>query len=603
MTPSFANHARLIREALNLLPLKDQRKLFLIVLVQIGLAFLDLISITLIGITASLSLIGIQSGNYPDLVERVLTFLQLSDLSFQHQVAVLATISGATLILKTALSALLTQKIVFFLNLRTALVTSTLTSRILNQPYDYIKSRNPAELLYSLTRGVVNLMTGVLGSASLIIVESCLLILVAIGAFFFDPVLTIFALVFFALIGLVQSRFLNAKAEYSQSESTRELIESETRILESLNLYRELHLRDARAKSINLLIGSRRKMAKLSARVQFMPYVAKYIMETSLVVGALLLAGTQFLLKDAVSAFTTLSVFLVAATRVSPSILRLQQGMIIFRARTGDSKKTLELIGELRYAVTGVGSIQVDSNLGQPNGRIELKDVSFTYQGNSERDIKKIDLLVHPGKLVALIGPSGGGKSTLIDLLMGALIPSSGTVLIDDIPAKEFIKRFPGKIGFVAQESYFSNSSVRENLVIGLDEVSLTDFDYWKLLSRVGLEEDIRALPDGIQSLVGERGSKLSVGQRQRLSLARALVTDPKVLLLDEPTSALDHASEDLITKILNDLKGEKTIVVVAHRLETVKSADLVVFVRKGAIEGTGSFEEMAKLTIGENLQ
>lgn len=603
MELKFKSHVRLIREALNLLPKNDQRKLFLIVLTQISLAVLDLVSITLIGVTASLSLAGINSGDYPNIVERALTYLQISEYTFQQQVAVLAITSGLILVLKTALSALLTRKIVYFLNLRTALITSTLTKRILLQPYDYVKTKNPAELLYSLTRGVNNLITGLLGAFSLIVVEAFLLLLISLGALFYDPVLTIFSLVFFGVIGLVQSRFLNAKAEFSQSESVREMVDSERQILESLNLYRELHLRNARSRSVNLLVESRRKMAKWTARVQFMPYVAKYIMEISLVVGALLLAGSQFITKDAMSAVTTLSVFLVAATRVSPSILRLQQGMIIFRARTGDSQNTLKLIRELKENESPIDSERAESSISRPRGKIELRDVAFTYIGNSDSDVSRVNLLIEPGRMVALIGPSGGGKSTLIDLMMGALTPSSGSVFIDDLPVRDFISRFPCKIGFVAQESYFSDASIRDNLMVGLGDVSFSDLDHWKLLSSVGLKDEIQALPEGINSLIGERGSKLSVGQRQRLSLARALVTDPSILLLDEPTSALDQSSEDLITRTLKDYKGKKTIVVVAHRLETVKSADLVAYVRNGTIEATGSFEEMLQVTTSENLR
>jgi ABC-type multidrug transport system fused ATPase/permease subunit len=193
--------------------------------------------------------------------------------------------------------------------------------------------------------------------------------------------------------------------------------------------------------------------------------------------------------------------------------------------------------------------------------------------------------------MVAIVGPSVNGKSTLVDLIMGAILPTKGSVLIDGKEPKSFINLYPGSIGYVAQESVFTNTSVKSNLLLGVDESKIDDMEIWNTLSKVGLVDVINSLEKGLNSPIGERGLMLSVGQRQRLSIARALITKPKILLFDEPTSSLDAYSEELISNLINSLKGDSTIIVIAHRLKTIREADLVVVMKNGRIVQSGSSE------------
>jgi ATP-binding cassette subfamily C protein len=370
-------------------------------------------------------------------------------------------------------------------------------------------------------------------------------------------------------------------------------VESEGHILNALGMYREFHIRNARSGQVEKLKAMRIRVANLQSKGLFMPYVAKYSIEISLVTGAILLTGSQLILKDALGALTTLSVFLVAATRVSPSILRLQQGLILFNAKCGESLKTLELILDTEKIEQESIDDKSDSEANLIEGEIKLVDVSFKYFDGTEDVIRNLDLLIPAGSMCALVGPSGNGKSTILDLMMGILVPSSGTVTIDGAAPNRFISRNPRAIGYVPQESVFFEGSLIENILLGLNKSDFSITDIAHALRKVGLDSLIPASVSLDEVRIGERGGSLSVGQRQRLSMARALITNPKVLFLDEPTSSLDADSERLIANLINGLRGKVTIVVIAHRLETIKNADQILFIENGVIKKRGNYEQV----------
>lgn len=583
----------ILRSAFGLLPRTDQRKMKVIAFLQLSMSILDLVGIFLVGIVATVSLFGIQSKEPPDSVQGILTILRIENFSFQQQVATLGLIAGLVLVGKTLTSAYFSRKILFFLNLKAAEVITSLLDRTLKLPYDQIKSKSPTNLLFALTRGVDSLLTGVIGSASMVFSEIALLFVVIIGMSIFDPIVTTFSIIYFGLIAILQGRRLNAQAKSDQKDASQSLVKSEGHILNALGMYREFHIRNARSSQIEKLKEIRIRVANLQSKVMFMPYVAKYSIEISLVTGAILLTGSQLILKDALGALTTLSVFLVAATRVSPSILRLQQGLILFNARCGESIKTLELILDTEKIEQESIDDKSDSEAKLIEGEIKLVDVSFKYFDGTEDVIRNLDLLIPAGSMCALVGPSGNGKSTILDLMMGILVPSSGTVTIDGAAPNRFISRNARAIGYVPQESVFFEGSLIENILLGLNKSDFSITDIAHALRKVGLDSLIPASMSLDEVRIGERGGSLSVGQRQRLSMARALITNPKVLFLDEPTSSLDADSERLIANLINGLRGKVTIVVIAHRLETIKNADQILFIENGVIKKRGNYEQV----------
>jgi ABC-type multidrug transport system fused ATPase/permease subunit len=336
------------------------------------------------------------------------------------------------------------------------------------------------------------------------------------------------------------------------------------------------------------------ELANVTAEISFMPNISKYVMEIAMVIGALSICAVQFVLQDAAHAIAVLSIFLAASTRIAPAILRLQQGAISIKSSLGAATPTLELIESLQHVNKIESAIDdVDTVHEGFESKIELSGVSLTYPGKTEPALSNIDLTINSGQIVALVGPSGAGKTTLVDVLLGVIPPDFGTVNISGLKSLDAISKWPGAISYVPQDVMIANGSIRDNVGMGYPADSVVDEVVWDALKVAQLEDFVRGLDHGLSSQVGDRGTKISGGQRQRLGIARAMFTKPHLLVLDEATSSLDGETEANISDSINAMKGNVTVLMIAHRLSTVRNADLVVYLENGSIIATGSFENV----------
>ena len=302
-------------------------------------------------------------------------------------------------------------------------------------------------------------------------------------------------------------------------------------------------------------------------------------------------------MKDAVHAVATLSVFMAAGSRIGPAVLRVQQGIIQIRSSIGYSEPGFALIAAFQQESVQNGKNSkkiIEKHISRFEPRIRVSEISFEYSKSAPSILKDISFEVPRGTFVAIAGPSGAGKTTLADLILGVLPPSSGQIEISGMVPNEAIKLWPGKISYVPQDVYISNSTIRRNVALGIDESHIDDSKVEQALAKAKLIDFINDSLKGLDLEVGERGSKLSGGQRQRLGIARALYSDPELLVLDEATSALDGETEAEITATLLGLKGEITLVVIAHRLSTIKEADQVIYLHDGEVTARGTFSEVS---------
>ena len=583
-----------LARAVHVLSRQDRRKVLAVIIIQIALGILDLLGVALIGVLGALAVNGIQSRPAGDRVTQILDFFGIAGAQFQTQAAVLGGVASLVLIFRTACSVFFMRRILFFLSRRGAQISANLISKLLSQSILSIHVRSSQEILYAVTTGVSVITLGILGTIVSLIADLALLSIMAFGLFVVDPTIAISTFVVFSLIGLVMYWTTQRRAHILGEESAQFNVQSNENIMEVLYSYREAVVKNRRNYYSREIGKVRLKLANTAAETAFLPNISKYVIETALVISALGISAIQFLLQDAAHAVATLSVFLAAGTRIAPAVLRVQQSALGVRSSLGAAGPTLNLIDSMKV-VTDLEEVTDNVEIEHfgfiPD--ITIENMSFSYPKKDSEAVRNLNLRVEAGKFVAIVGSSGAGKTTLVDLLLGVLKPDSGKILISGHDPQSTISKWSGAISYVPQDVMISNGTIRENVGLGFPTNVVTDDLVNSALKVAALDEYVKELVENLDTPVGERGVKMSGGQRQRLGIARAMFTKPTLLVLDEATSSLDGETEASVADAIKNLKGKVTVVMIAHRLSTVKNADLVVYMHNGELIAQGTFNEV----------
>ena len=576
---------------------KDQKKISAVILLQVLFSLLDLIGVAFIGMIGALAIRGAGSQQPGDRVGLALKLLNLDNLSLQAQVAWLGAFATTLLVSRTILSILFTRRTLYFLSRRGASLTTSLFSRLLSQSLMGIQKNSNQETLYALTNGVSVIMIGILGSLVSVVSDTALLVVLSLGIFIVDPTTAIFVFVMFGMMGFLMYKSLHGRVRKLGLEDYQLTVLSNERILEVLHSYRETVVKNRRSYYANEINGIRQRLANVLAELSFVPYISKYVIETAVVIGAVAIGGIQFVINDASRAVATLAIFLAAGTRIAPAVLRVQQGAILIRGNLAVASPTLDLIESLNdLSATTAKPEPIQSTHNGFTPHVSLRGITFSYPNSINIALNDVNLEINPGESVVLVGPSGAGKTTIVDVLLGVIEPDVGSITISGTKPSETVKKWSGAIAYVPQDVVITNSSIRENVCMGFDSSSVDEILIWDALEVAQLKEFVQGLPNGLDTYVGDRGAQISGGQRQRLGIARALLTKPQLLVLDEATSSLDGETEANISQAIKAFKGKVTVVMIAHRLSSVRESDKIVYMENGSIKAIGNFETVRQL-------
>jgi ABC-type multidrug transport system fused ATPase/permease subunit len=593
-----------VRASLRLLGRRDRRLLALAAAIQMATSLLDIVGVVLLGMVGSLAVSASSGQPPPAPIAKALSHLGLTGLSTGVLIAGLSGAAAVLLLTKSVLSPLLIARSMRFLARQEATVSAGLAARLFSRPLTFIQQRSSQQTAFALFRGVNAATTQVLGQSVIAAAESALLAVLVAVLFAVNPLAAVAAVAFFGLLSVGMQRMLGHRATAFRARRRKADLASLVTVQEAVGAYREITVADRRALYVDQIGRLRARSAEAATSSQIVAMMPKYLVEAALILGAAALAAVLFTSQPIGVAAGTFAIFLAAATRIMPALLRLQSAALAMRGAAGEAAPTFALADALGYSgvETHRESPRGSTYAPQPDGypdfapTISLRDVTFTYPSSEGPALGGVSVDISAGHSLALVGPSGAGKSTLADVILGVLTPQEGNVTVGGLPPGEAVRRWPGGIGYVPQDVTLSNDSLRANVALGIPGEFVDEDAVWDALRMAHLDDFVRALPEGLDTQIGERGLRLSGGQRQRLGIARALFSRPRLLVLDEATSALDAETERAITAMLDELGDTVTTVVVAHRLSTVRHCDLVAYLEDGRILAAGTFTDVRAL-------
>lgn len=586
----------IIKNSLNFLSSKE-KVVFSIYLVVRSLAgFLDLIAVLALGLLTTSIALFVSKGSEP---ERTVTIagLTLPSVNFQQLPLFVGIIFGLFLI-KALVSVYSTKKMAFFIARVEARAASKVLENLVGSNLETLRRNTREEIILISDRAVTSAFTGILMSTSTLIAEGVLFLLL-LGVFSaVDPLSTLAVLIFFGILIFVMQFTIGRQLGLASAEMVGVHVEASSIATNLVTAFREIKTAGAVTEFLSKFEDIRLSGARATGRQGYLNGMPRYIVETAVLFGALALAGYKFMTSDLGNAITVLAVFLTGSMRMMAALLPWQSAIMAIER----DSPLAALAHKYLFPLSGN---QSERTLSVDTQKLDLKfeNVSYLYPGSNEETIKDVSFALDAGSQTAIIGPSGSGKSTIADLMLGLIRPNYGSVLVGGHTAEERINNLPGSIGYVPQRPGIISGTIFENIALGVEPNEYAISRVWQMLEKVHLKNLISSLEGGLNFRLSSTADELSGGQLQRLGIARALYTSPGLLVLDEATSALDIKSEDEITKVIDALRSEVTVVVIAHRLNTVQKADLVIILESGSITDAGTFKQLLKRnkTLQEN--
>lgn len=470
-----------------------------------------------------------------------------------------------------------------------ALSSAELARRYALAPYAQHRTRRMSEVYRNITDATNQSASVLLGVVS-IVSDGLVLIAITIVLAIASPAVTVFAVITFGILVFGVQLVLRRRQYRIGEEMAAAGLEAWQFLLPGLDGFREARLTSSANTFIDGFRNARMRRARAARQMGIVSDAPRYLLEIGFVITILGISVILFTTGTPAEALTVLGVFAAASLRALPTLNRISANLAT--VRTGHAG--LEIVSRVVDELDAGGLHDERPHSMTPyEGDIVLREMSFRFPDSEQYVLRGISLRIVQNRTTAFVGSSGAGKSTLLDLVLGLLQPTEGVIEAGGRSISDDLASWYSGLGVVPQDVFLLNDSLTANIAFGVarDRVDLARID--EVIRMAQLGDLVAELPEGLDTVVGERGVRMSGGQRQRIGLARALYRRPSVLVLDEATSALDNVTEHEIAATLAALQGSLTIVIVAHRLSTVRHADTLVFLKEGQVEAEGTFEEV----------
>lgn len=474
-------------------------------------------------------------------------------------------------------------------NRQDAAASVDMFQRYMNADYTFHLRRNSAEVLRTLDRAVHQAYGGAVASFLALAAEVVTVVAVLGVLVVFRPLPALAAIVYFGLVGFGGHRLIDRRSKMAGEVLMSSNRASNQAALQGLGGVKESYVRGAAPYFVASYRQAQQDQAEARRMESFLAMAPRYAIEMLFIVGVALLSLLIFTTGTREQGAATLGLFVAAGFRLLPSLSKILGALSALRVSSRGIDLVLADLEELAES-------EPDDTEVEParlTDGIRVESLTYRYPGTQSEVLSDVSFEAHAGSSTAIVGSTGAGKTTLVDVILGLLKPTCGRVLVDGTDLVGMTGAWQRSIGLVPQDVYLFDDTLRANVVFGEMSEDIDSERLGEAIARAQLEELIATMPDGLDTVVGERGVRLSGGQRQRIGIARALYLRPQLLILDEATSALDNETERRITDTIEALRGEVTMIVVAHRLSTVRRCDQLIFMSSGRIESIGTFDEV----------
>lgn len=572
----------------------DRRQALFLFFMMIIMGLLNVISVSLI-----LPFMDILSN--PELIEnnRYLGFLyQQLDFKDSHSFLVFfALILFFAIIASIAFKAFVTLAIMRFSHMQVFKLSRALLQGYLNQPYAWFLDRHSADLGKTVLSEVTHVVNTTLINALLLVSQVILALFLISFLMLIDPIIAIVSAVGLGGIYTIVNYFVRNYASRTGAERVQTNRQQFQIAQEALVGFKDVKIFGLEENIIERFSSPARRYARNNANIVTVAQVPRFALEAISFGGMLFIIMVLLETKGGVSAaLPIITVYAFAAYRLLPALQGIYSSYTMIRyGRATFNSLHRDMVEIARQPDHGTGYTGSDQAHCPLRNSLELQNICYSYPKSERPVLNDLSLKIPANKTVALVGSSGAGKTTIADIILGLLTPQGGEMRVDGeiiTPAK--VRAWQRSIGYVPQQIFLMDDTIAGNIAFGLSETERDDAEIERAAGTAGLHQFVmNELPKGYQTMIGEGGVKLSGGQRQRIGIARALYRDPELLILDEATNALDSLTEQAVMDAIHKLSHTKTIIIIAHRLTTVKDCDQVFFISDGRLQHQGTFQAL----------